>query len=319
MISKFRKWASSLAIATIFALTLAPLIPPVHAQSSVNILGLDRLLKSVPVNVANTTEDADVAIQIRYIGSLSGTVQISSGDVLLKVGASGSEVADTTITGCGGTAGTLDVDNAACDTIVETVNRINASANWRAVWIDAIGTDNDAGAKFLTLAATAANRPDGLSINWDTSVAFHTTRALVPYGLPVVPVTGVYFSYRTIAPYLNGVGNSAMVERPFNDVRTFLTYGNFTTTYGSGTSTIQFLDCDTHFRATATFAAGSSESCSVVFSVAGGATTVNKVIADFEFNPFVFTPGNRALVRVSNSAAASVPTVVASGYMVPAR
>lgn len=317
------KTLKNLGVAAIVALTVAVLFSPVlapfaTAQSPrVDLIGLDRLFRSLPVNVANTTEDADIAFQVRYIGSQSGTVQVSGGNVLFKDGPSGSEIATTDITGCGGTAGTLAV--ATCTTVAPLVNRINASAKFRAVWIDAIGTDSVTGNKLLDVAATAANSPQGFTVNWDTSVAFHTTRLLAPYGLPVIPVTGPPISWRTIAPYINGVGNVNMVERPFNDLRTFLSYLNETTTFGSGTSTIQFLDCDTHFRPTALFTGGSVESCTVVFSVVGGATTVNKVVADFEFNPFVFTPGNRILVRVSNSAAASVPTLVASGYATPYR
>lgn len=314
MFKKLRSLASTALVAILSALLLSPIIEPIaYAQSPhIDIIGLDRYLKAMPVNAVNNTISTDVAFVVRYIGGLSGTAQIATGDLLLKVGASGSEIADTTVTGCGGTAGTLAV--ASCTTIQTLINRCNASVNWRCVPIDSILADSVTGAKLLTLAATTANKPEGLNINWDNTVSFASTRLLAPYTAPVIPVTGLPYNFRTAAPYLNGVGNVNMVEKPFNDLKTFLSYFSETTTFGSGTSTIQFLDCDTHFRPTILVAAGSAETCNVVFSVGGGATTVQKIITDYEFNPFPFTPGNRVLVRLNNSAALTAVQLTATAW-----
>lgn len=251
----------------------------------------------LPLNGVITTDDTDVAILLRYVGTqASGTVQVASGDILLKHGALASEVADTTITGCGGTAGTLDVDNAACDTLGETLDRINNSANWRAVRIDSVRSDALAGARLNTLAATQANTVAGVGLVWDTSVAFMVTRALLPSG------------FRTIDAYLGGPAGITLTPNPWAGRQTSIQYFNGTSTYASGTSTIQFIEDPIAFAV-----AGESAPSTVVFSVAGGATTVNKVIADFEFLPFYCTPSVRCLVRINNSAAASAVTIVAAG------
>lgn len=277
------KLKTMLLAALLFAVPF--LAPPADAQTK------------LPVNAVTTADDVDVAILIRYIGAqASGTIEVASGDLLMKHGVLASEIADTTITGCGGTAGTLDVDNAACDTIGETLDRCNASANWRCVRLDSVRSDNDAGAKLLTRAATQANVVAGVSLFWDTSVAFHSTKALLPLG------------FRTIENYLGGPSGTTITPNPWAGRQTAIQYMNATSTYASGTSTLQFIEDPIAYATT-----GEVAPSTVVFSVAGGATTVNKVIADFEFLPFYCTPSVRCLVRINNSAAASVVTIVAAG------
>lgn len=242
----------------------------------------------IPVNVANATDDVDVAFLIRYIGSDAlAKVAVTTGDIVLSDGA-GGDVADTAVTECGATDGTLAV--ATCTTLATLIDGCNASANWRCVLVDGVRSDSVTSAALLTRSATAANTAAGVTIFWDTSVKFHTTRALLPPG------------FRTIDRYLSGPGN-ATITYPFQGRQTFLQYFNGTSTYATGTSTIQFIEDDT--------ATGTS---TVVFSVPGGATTANKVLTDFIYVPFQFNLGMRALVRISNSAAASVVTVVAAGY-----
>lgn len=260
--------------------------PDAHAQTR------------LPVNGTITADDVDIAILIRYVGAqASGTVAVTAGDLLLKHGVLSSEIADTTITGCGGTAGTLDVDNAACDTMGETLDRINASANWRAVRLDAVRSDVLAGARLNALAATQANTVAGLGLVWDTNVAFMVTRALLPLG------------FRTIEPYLGGPGGTTITPNPWAGRQTYIQYFNGTSTYGSGTSTIQFIEDPISYAP-----AGEVAPSSVVFSVAGGGTATNKIITDFAYVPFTCNPSVRCLVRINNSAAASVVTIVAGGY-----
>src|SRR5262245_32723073 len=146
MAKKKKKVRYLLALALLLS-PVNPVLADVYSQAILNIINGE------PVSQALTTDDTDVAFLIRHVGTaVSGTVQVSSGDVLLKVGAQGSEAADTTITGCGGTAGTLDVDNTACDTLGELVDRINASANWKAVILDGLRTDVTAAATLVTLS-----------------------------------------------------------------------------------------------------------------------------------------------------------------------
>lgn len=280
---------------------LPPLLAALLVTSSLAIPpSAEAQARKTPLNVANTTDDVDVALMVRYIGAqASGTIEVASGDLLFKHGVLASEIADTTITGCGGTAGTLDVDNAACNTIIEVLGRCNASANWRCVRLDSVPEDATAGATLLTKAATQANVVAGVNIFWDTSASFDTTRALVPLG------------YRTIEPYLlaSGGGSSqTIISNPWLGQQTFIQYFNGTSTYASGTSTIQFIEDPIAFSPT------ESTASTVVFSVAGGATTVNKVITDFIYVPFACNPSVRCLVRINNSAAAAAITLVAGAY-----
>jgi len=253
----------------------------------------------VPVNAAVFADDTDAAFLIRYVGTgASGTVEISADDVLLKHGALGSEVADTTITRCGATDGTLDTGDADCNTLGELVDSINASANWRAVRQD--GVQSDTVAFLLTLSATAANTRAGVAIAWDTSEKFASTRALLPVGFR-----------NDISRYLLGQGTATTIRRnPFQGRQFKLYYANATSTYASGTSAIEFIEDPVSFTTTL---AGETDSDAVVFKVAGGATTANKVISDFATQPFIFTQERRALVRINNSAAASAVQIVAAG------
>jgi len=254
-----------------------------------------------PVSQAYTADDVDAAILIVYVGTgASGTVAVTTGDVLLKHGVLASEVADTTITRCGATDGTLDVDDAECNTLGELVDSINASANWRAVRQDSVQSDLVSGAALLTRSATAAKTRLGVPLFWDTSVSFDTTRLLVPPG------------YRNdISRYLTGIGVDTKVRsNPFGGRQTSLQFYSGTSTFATGTSTIQFIEDPAAFSVTL---GAEADDDVVVFSTAGGATTVAKDVTSFQTLPFYFVEGRRALVRINNSAAASVVTQVATG------
>lgn len=248
-----------------------------------------------PSSRGMTVDDTDVGILIRYVGAqVSGTVQVSSGDLLLKHGALAGEIADTTITGCGGTAGTLDVDNAACDTIGETLDRVNASANWRAVRLDSLRSDLDSANKLIDVAATQATGVDGLGLKWDTSVVFKATQLMAP------PFA------RSMQFYLTGSGTTSLLNsNPWNGKRVEFQYMNATSTYGSGTSAIQVITEQPFFAA-----AGETVTENIAFQLAGGATTVNKEVLAFIYSPLILNFNERAICRINNSAAASVIQLV---------
>jgi hypothetical protein len=242
-----------------------------------------------------TADDTDVALLIKYVGTqASGTVAVVAGDLLLKHGAVSAEIADTTITGCGATAGTLDVDNAACNSLGELVDKINTSANWRAVILDGLRSDVTSGATLLALAATSASLSEGLVINWDTSVAFKASFAA---NAP-----------RKISSYLStGGGRIAATLMPnvFQGKQCVIYHVNATSTYGSGTSAVQVVSVTPVNKSGG---AVGTEVVQTVFSLAGGATTVNKVVIDSVSASGVGVLTNRdskCLVRIVNSAAAS--------------
>src|SRR5574341_738020 len=234
------------------------------------------------VQGAMIADDTDVAFIIKYVGAQSsGTVQTSSGDILLKHGAQGAEAADATVTGCGATAGTLDVDNAACDTLGELVDKINAGGNWRAVIVDGLRTDTTAAATLVTMA----------------------TIAITPY--------------RTMGPYLVG---TRLVQNPYQTSRGLIVKLNATTTYASGTSAVNFYSVKVNNN-TANSAATSqpgSEIVTQVFGEPGGATTVNKIF-DLTSYGIWGKKGEKLVARVENSAAMSAVTFKLFGLVIPER
>jgi len=142
--------------------------------SIVNALAIQKALYAA--------DDQDVAIVVKYVGAQdSGTVQVAAAAemLLFKHGALGAEIADTTIQ-IGATPGSIDVSNAAGDTLGEVVDHINSSANWEAKLVDALRADvpNAAGTSFLVMAATAAKTTAGVQLLWDTSVDFNLTRCI---------------------------------------------------------------------------------------------------------------------------------------------
>jgi len=198
----------------------------------------------------------------------------------------------------------IDVSDAACDTLGEVVDTINGycstctgrSSKWRAFIVDGLRADssNDT---LVTFAATAATAEAGLNLVTDTDVAFKDTTALS--------------SCRNMTCMLTGRGGNVasigLKKNPAEGQKVLLWEASYTSTYGSGTSTIQVIKCDT----VQNVGNPGSETCTTVYSAAGGATTVN---ATKSWTTWGFPPDadKRYLVRLNNSAA--MATVTASIY-----
>ncbi len=300
MRSKIKVLALAL-IAALGLVTLPDFSLPVQAQVFDPYIG-----RRVPVAGAIAADDTDIAIRIRYIGSgttpdtnNSGTVAVAAnGDLTFLQGVQGSEAASTEFE-CpvsGALGGIIDVSDAACNTVGEVINVINASTSWRAVPIDALLTDVVDNV-ILTRAATRATNLDGLAINWDTSTAFKMSVLL---NEP---------SYRTIRPYLNG---RTLIRNPFENQTTAVHIANATSTYGSGTSNIRFYTSALRFNQAAPRTA--SETVATLYSEAGGATTVNKVVSSMSTVGVYSNTGERLLARLDNSAAAASAVLYAYGF-----
>lgn len=287
-----------LAVLALFAMQ-----PPYPTKAQVFDPGIGR---RVPVAGAIAADDTDIVMKIRYIGSgstpdtnNSGVVAVAAnGSLTFTQGVQGSETATTEFE-CpvsGALGGIIDVTNAACNTVGEVLNVINASTSWRAVPIDALLGD-DMNTRVLTQAATRATTADGLSILWDTSTAFDMT---VLMNEP---------SYRTIRPYLNGRNLNL---RPFENQTTSVHIANATSTYGSGTSNIRFYS--TNLRFSSNTARAASETATLLYSEAGGATTVNKIFSSMSTVGIYSQPGERLLARLDNSAAGASEVLYAYGF-----
>ena len=286
------------AIAALALVALAA--PPAHAQADLYGKALFNLMQAEPVGVNITAVNTTFPLIVKYIGTNAngGTVTVAAnGDITLAQGAVGSATADATIK-CpsGGSNGIIDVSDTACDTFGEVVDIINASANWRGVILDGFraGSSNDT---LATLAEASANAADGKTLARDDAVAdFTTVYAMTPERLGTA-----FWDTRSFN----------LVTNPYLNRRTIIQYANETSTYGSGTSFFEVLSCVV-FHATT----GGSETCTTLFSEAGGATTVNKVFDSSKFTPYgvIGAKGAKVLVRIRNSAAHAAPTIAAYGF-----
>lgn len=195
-------------------------------------------------------DDGDVAIVVKYIGAqASGTVQVAAaaGMLLFKHGVLASEIADTTIQ-IGAVAGTIDVSNAAGNTLGEVVDHINASANWEAKLVDALRADvpNAAGTSFLVMAATAAKTTAGVQLVWDTSVDYNLTKR----------ISAVAFETQ------KGADGNPWSPNELDFINSVIAWTQVST-YGSGTTTMKVYEVDP-----------ASNRETLILSLAAGATTV---------------------------------------------
>jgi hypothetical protein len=160
---------------------------------------------------------------VRYVGTSSGggevAVDAGTGDLTFTV----NTAADTTFE-CpvsGGLGGVIDVSNAACDTLGEVCDAINGvngagggsppgsasgATDFRCVILDGLRSDssNDT---LTTIGATTADAKNGLALTFDSDVALHSSRAIVPA------------EARSIGFYLNPGPSYTLKPYPFANTR----------------------------------------------------------------------------------------------------
>lgn len=305
MISKLRRLAAPIAFVTSLLMLGAFALAPMPAQAQSINTALINLSNADPVAGTVGADDTDVALLVKYVGNVaaptsnSGLVAVVSANAItFTQGVLGAEVASTEFE-CpvsGALGGIIDVSNAACDTIGEVVDVINASTSWRAVPLDALRTDSTA-TKLLALSATRATSEAGLNLYWDTSSTFNMSIAMTPY--------------RSMKDYLvPGTRATLRLDR-YEGTRTGVFTANGTSTYGSGTSTWQFFSIAPKNPG----AAGkSSEVVTQLYAAPAGATTVNNVITFGDFG--VQSKRNeKLLVRLNNSAAMASAVLRAYGLI----
>lgn len=290
--------------------------PPLSAQTaSIGLWGFST--PPEPAFAAITADDSDVAMLVKYIGPIgasgttnSGTVQIAATSALFKSGAQGAETNATTDPTCpgGGTAGTVDFTNAACDTLGEMVDVVNATTTWRAVLVAGFRTDNtfNSNVKLVALGATRATTPDGVQIKFKTANQLTSSLLVAPARFTT-----------SMTAYLAG-GNAgqprAFVSNPFYNRRSVFLLGNETSTFASGTSTYNIYSVLPKNRpaGAAGVGTGSSEVVTLMYSDVGGATTVSKTF-DLRDIGIAAARNEKLIIRLTNSAALSVTTNRAYG------
>src|SRR6185295_18025497 len=154
--------------------------------------------------------------------------------------------------------------------------------------VDVIGSDTTT-SNIVTLGATDANAAAGVNVLWKTSASFTQTRALVPCRT---------FDCLSAGPNIP--------PNPYRGYFSSIKYLSATSTYGSGTSTLQVLSVKP-----GGVVGNATETVTTLLSIPGGATTVNvtKDASFFGSDGFPSDRDAKIVVRIVNSAALSVPTL----------
>jgi hypothetical protein len=257
-------------------------------------------LSGETVSQAVAADDTDVSIIVKYYGSnAAATVEVEAGgDILFKEGGSADL---SVICPVGGTGGAIDVSNAACNTFGEVVDIVNADPNWSAVILDGLRADSSNDTLLVQAASPAVLNPGGMTLLVDTSTAFTLTRAL----------TDKRSMEQFARPRTGSTPANPLISNPWNGFRGAVFLFRGTSTYGSGTSTLQVLSVAVDHRS-------GTETVTTVWSAAGGATTV---AATLDFTPFgaLGRKNEKLMVRVNNSLAMSSATATAWGAEFPSR
>lgn len=277
----------SLAVAGILGLLAMP------------VLAVDVPIRSgVGVSGALSAVSTDVGLWVKYVGTTAfttkPTIAVAAADADIALTFNGA--ADATVTGCGGTAGTLDTAQAACNTLGGLCNRINASANWACVVESALASDASANALDTLGASDAVTQPGGVGLKKDTVVALNVVVPLRP------GVTGDwYFAGNAINPNPFG-GFTTFVQAIRENVTSAGTVGEFMVigvtpkVVGVGASKVY------------------SETVRTIWSEPGAATTVEKNLSFINF-PLMSMPGEKVIVKISATTGLTAPKLNAVGVI----
>jgi hypothetical protein len=250
------------------------------------------------VSTSITAVDTAPALLIKYVGAAQaagpGSLAVTTDDFIFTTDGT---TADATInvqatTPCGATPGTLDTGDADCNTVTELLNEINASANWVAVPLGVIGTD-DAGAYFKDLSETNSDA-DGIPVYNDSATTLHTTNAFT------------FDNTLDIRQFLNSNTLKANPWLGFSSVLEWYIQ-NFVGTTATGLI----------YAVTGNFSAGKvyTESVRTIYSFAGAGTGADKEL-DFRTAPPFVNPGERLVFRGVSAATHTSPVQRARGFLV---
>lgn len=261
-------------------------------------LGLASIVsaQTYPVSGHVSSDTAgSVAMIIKYIGtSALATVEIDAGtgDIELEINNVADNLnVDTGSVCAGGTANSLDVSDAQCDTFGEIIDLINASTNWRAVLVGAIRADSTNNTMTVQ-AETSANLAEGLPLYFDSAVSLTTSIAMIPDNCKV-------------------------------DIRCFMSpQGTLKQNAAGGTQTeIRWVEGYATYATTGTFniysvkesGAGKAVT-STLHSEVTGASTANKQLTQFQNYPLLGKPHEKVIVRITTTGASSAFNLHAYGF-----
>lgn len=277
----------------------------------------------------------DTMMYVKYVGdrtTVTGTtVAVSAGGAIsFVVGGS----ADPTVT-CpfGGTPGTIDNTNAACDTVGEAIDAINFSRNWVAVPAGALRSTSIASAsgQLITLSAADATSPLGVALLRDSTIALEAYAAPQPLQSPGAGGL-VSPGFASIDDWLQEGSTSVTPYRvypknPFAGLVSRILYASVTATLTGASNNFEVLGVIDTFlpkgqgSAQPTAAATPSyvEYVRTIHSQAGPATATEGVIDYRNAGGIVLNVGERPLVRHGAVTTYTAVSMSAVGYAYSAK
>jgi hypothetical protein len=267
------------------------------------LLAVPAFAQEQPVSQFSNADDGSIAFLVRYVGSNSSATMavVQGGAITFQVGAVAYTGFECPVSGALG--GIIDTSNASCNTIDEVIDTINGnctgcSSDFRAVAIDALGTDSSE--TLLAVAEAQVTRSDGLAVPFDTSAAFATGegRALIPTSCR-----------DDIGCFLTPSGN--IIENPFAGQQTVVTWVEGYSTYASGTSILYVYSVKPSNKT------NTEETVTTLWSEAMGATTANKQFTQFQYVPIYGGYNEKVIVRIVNSAAMATTRLLVQAHRRP--
>jgi hypothetical protein len=251
-------------------IALVATLPLAYSQSAYPVAG----------HVGSDTT-ASPAMIVKYIGTGSSAtvaVDASTGDIEFKVATVDDSANIDTATVCaGGTAASLDVNDAQCDTFGEVVDLINASTHWRAVLVGALRTDS-LNNTLTTIGATQATRIDGLTLYFDSAVSVTATVPLIPEVCKT-----------DIRCYMTPAGK--LFENPYAGKETQV---RWVEGYSTWNTTSNFVI----YSVKPVQKSAGSETVTTLWSEPAGATGTNKQLTAFQYLGLKGRPHEKVLVRI---------------------
>lgn len=251
-----------------------------------------------------TAIDTDVALYVGMVGggwTSSATLAVEADGNLTFV-YNGAAYTGFECPVSGALGGVIDVSDAACNTLGEVVDIINADTTgvFRAAIASGLRADssNDS---FLALSATdAVENVGGVAINWDSSTLFHANASLLPQG--------------QAGGLRNWVPKKKILANPFADYDTILLYAseNITSSGTVGNFTA-YCVVENYVDGQST----SSETVRTMYYETGGATTATGKIDEFLNAGGLVCNGGKVVVRQATGTDLTVATVIATGIMKP--
>ena len=289
---------------TLLSLVAAVLLYAVPVSAQVNPYSILVVpgagVTSLSTNV--TAVDTAPLMIVKYIGPTvqAHTFAVTTFDYIFTVaGAADDTINVQATTPCGAATGTLDTNDADCNTLAELVNEINASANWLAIPLTGLAADSvDTGGRSSAADVAAVVTPTaGTIVYIDSSDALTTYSTFFP-GNRV-----------DIRDYTTGTAGALLPMNPWTGFVSTIQYylQNFTCT-AAGTATDNVYAVKDIWNGKVY-----SQSSRVLYAFTGAATTVDKPL-DFSDAPVFTNPGERIMVRGVTTVTHTAPRVSAFGF-----